>query len=228
MQRRAQWIRKLLTTLLTTCVVLFFSSATFAQHKTSTQKKHRQKFVHPSYKPDHNTYRFMKNEILGGYYDKSSMNVKFPHPPSPIFWNASTKVDHGIMLIYMRNIYHSQKHFAVNLGLSSARWTLSGQSIYAFSFFVAFKIYIFRTQTFNPYIFYSVAGATGITRRHLGPARLGENFLFQDLLGLGVEIGHNHVFDAAVIIVHYSNGDIFTHNNGFGVPILATLGYAFP
>jgi len=210
--------------LMISALLFIFSSAIFAG---KIQTKKTQQRVYWRHKPITKQYPFFKNEVSVGYYNKSDMNVKFPHPPSPIFWEASTKVDHGVMLMYQHLAYHTLKHFAMYLGVSTARWTRASQAIYTFSFFVAFKFFLLRTRSFNPYIIYSIAGPTGISSRTFGPAHLGEYFLFQDMLGIGALFGEKQAFNVEFIIVHYSNGDLFTQNNGFGVPILLVGGYSF-
>lgn len=170
---------------------------------------------------------FPKNQVSFSFYDSNSMRVSIKHPPSPIFWTASTEPDSGFMFMYERNIYHTKKHFSINVGASFSRWELNRQDLYALSALVTFRFWLFRSESFNPYIIYSIAGPTFISRRHFGPANLGENFLFQDLLGFGIQFGKKHPVNLAAILVHYSNGDIFTSNNGFDVPIVFSLGFAF-
>lgn len=178
-------------------------------------------------------YPFFKNEISIGYFNRNIWNPNLPRPPSPLFWGASTKVDNGFILMYQRMVYHTLKYFSISLGLSGSGWKRQNQDIFTVSGLVMFKFYFLRffgfvPPTFSPYLLYSVAGPTLISRRTLGTAQLGENFLFQDILELGLQLGMHHAVNMALEYVHYSNGDIFEHNNGFGVPIVFVLGLSFP
>src|SRR5436190_824292 len=76
---------------------------------------------------------FFKNEISAGYYNKDFMDVNIKHPPSPIFWTATTKVEDGVMMMYQRNIYHTHRHFSINVGGSVSGWMRPEQDICAFS-----------------------------------------------------------------------------------------------
>lgn len=180
------------------------------------------------YADDYEFDKFLKNELSAGFYENSFMNVHIKHPPSPIYWTASTKADNGFMLMYQRNIYHTEKHFSINVGGSTSAWKRQNQTIGAFSAFVAFQFWLFDTHYVHPYIMYSIAGPTLLTRHRYGPANLGESFIFQDVLGIGAQIGHStRALNLELKLVHYSNGDIFPRNSGFDIPIVFALGYSF-
>lgn len=204
--------------------ILFISISVFAiPKKTIPKKKHHS----IEQKLKYTKYNFIKNEIAIGYYNRNFMHVKIPTPPSPIFWTAPVKADRGFILMYLRNTYHTRKHFSINLGASVSQWRRHSQTIYAFSAFVMFRFWLFRSGNFQPYILYSIAGPTFLTKNHFGPANLGKKFLWQDILGVGTQIGKTHAINVDVMVVHYSNGDIFYQNTGFGVPIIVSLGYSF-
>ncbi len=74
---------------------------------------------------------------------------------------------------------------------------------------------------------YSIAGPSVISTRHFGTGNLGENVIFQDFLGLGVNLGKKQAVNIALKMVHYSNGDFFVDNAGFDVPIVLSIGYNF-
>lgn len=182
-------------------------------------------------------YDFKKNQVLAGFYDDGVLPNDIPHPPSPLFWTSRTKANHGATAGYERTVYHTQKYFAVTVGTSLSWWAINdpSQSQFAWSGFFTLHIFIFRTPSFSPYFVWSIAGPTLLTRRTFGKpddvhhfdASLGERFIFQDFLGLGVQIGEHHPVTVALKLYHYSNGDLFLHNAGFDVPVVLTIGYLF-
>lgn len=174
-----------------------------------------------------NHYPFRQQEISFGFYNHGFINTDLPKPPSPIFWDAEKKADSGYTLMYQRFLWHSQRYFSLNWGANIARYRSDEQNLYSASVFLALRVWFLRDREFRPYFVWSVAGPSWISRRVWGSTQLGEHFIFQDFIGLGAEFGAKHVFDASIKIVHYSNGDLFTQNSGFEVPVVISLGYVF-
>ena len=172
---------------------------------------------------------FKKNQLLVGFYDDNILPSDPPRPPHPLFWNSRVSANYGLTFLYERTIYHTQKYFAANVGTSTSWWALNSppESQVAISAFVDLYIFIFRTSSFSPYITYSVAGPTILSRRWFGNANLGSHFIFQDFFGLGVLMGKNHTINMSFKLYHYSNGDLFLHNDGFDVPLIFSMGYSF-
>lgn len=170
---------------------------------------------------------FNKNEIYAGYYDNDIMHFHLYHPPSPIFWSTSLKVDQGWILGYERNIYHTQKYLSVNLGGNLSRWEKNKESLSSISTFLALRFWPIHFSFTRPYLLWSIAGPTYMSKHSLGGKDLGENFIFQDHIGGGIMLGENHAVDLSVRIYHYSNGDLFVDNPGFEAPVIVSLGFAF-
>ena len=57
----------------------------------------------------------------------------------------------------------------------------------------------------------------------LAEKNLGSNFIFQDYMGLGMQIGRRHALNVELRLLHYPDGDIFTHNPGFDVLFVSWL-----
>jgi len=167
---------------------------------------------------------FSKNIVSLGFY-QDSLDPKITRPPRPIIWTATAKVDHGMTFLYERNIFHTKKYLSINVGTSGSWWQRQKQSIFALSGFLTFRIWPFHTQYFSPYILYSVAGPTLLSRDHLNGIDLGGHFTWQDFFGVGAQIGNNGYIEAK--LQHYSNGDVLAVNPGFDVPIVIALGYGF-
>jgi hypothetical protein len=170
---------------------------------------------------------FPNHQISAGYVNKQFFYLDVPHPPSPIFWVAKREIDHGGMVMYQHLLFHNQKRFSLYLGTSVSRWVHRPDTIDAISLFISLRYWFFRTDPINIYLTYSVAGPTLMDHRIFGDKDLGSYFIFQDFIGLGLQIGQKKAFNLALRLVHYSNGDIFPRNPGFDVPLVLYLGYSF-
>ncbi len=170
---------------------------------------------------------FPKQQLSFGFYDNNVIKSNPWRPPSPLFWDSALEVQSGGTAVYTRMLYHTQKYFSVEWGVAASVWTKSPQSIGALSALLQLRWWIFRTQHFNPYVVYSVAGPTLLTREHLDTAKFTAPFIFQDYLGCGILFGKQHHFDLSARMYHYSNGDLFEHNSGFDVPLVVFFGFDF-
>lgn len=170
---------------------------------------------------------FPKQQLSFGFYSKSLIGADPWRPPSPLFWDSTNKATSGGTIVYTRMLYHTQKYFSAEWGVSAGAWYLQPDTIVTLSALIQLRWWIFRTDWFNPYLVYSVAGPTLLSRHKFGPSNLSANFIFQDYLGLGVVFGKQHHFDLSARMYHYSNGDLFTHNDGFDVPLIIFFGFSF-
>lgn len=170
---------------------------------------------------------FADHEIQLGIYDNDFMPINTWHPPHPFFWTSRVKANGGATLIYQWQKYHTKKYFSVNLATSLSDWVIHSQNEVAASFFFVVHVWFCHTKYFSPYFDWSMAGPTLLSLRNFHGANLGERFIFQDFFGLGMVLGSSHHFDLNANIYHYSNGDLFVHNDGFDVPIVFSIGYQF-
>ena len=147
----------------------------------------------------------------------------------PVFWGGLVKVDRGVAAHYDRNVFHTRKRFALDVG-GSASWWRSRNDREAFatlSVYPLFRFMLVRTARADVYACYSLAGPTLISRQILDGLDTGRHFTFQDFIGAGAYIGRHRNIVVGVKINHYSNGNIFTTNAGVKVPVTFTAGYAF-
>lgn len=167
---------------------------------------------------------FPQSQISVGHYNQNYFPSEIDRP---FFWGSNNQIDNGFIVSYQHLLYHTEKYFSIYLGASGAGWVSEGENIYNLSGFVAFRFWPFHTDYFSPYFLCSIAGPTLISRRYLGNNYLGEYFLFQDQLGFGIQLGKERALNVEVILLHYSNGDIFPRNSGYDVPVVLSIGYSF-
>jgi len=147
----------------------------------------------------------------------------------PIFWGGHARVDFGVAPHYERNVFHTRKVFALDVGASAGFYKTrqNNDRFYTLSLYPLFRFTFIRMRPADIYFAYSLAGPTYISRIVLDDLNTGRHFTFQDFMGIGVFAGKNRNLNAGVKINHYSNGNIFTQNAGVKIPLTFSLGYAF-
>ena len=147
----------------------------------------------------------------------------------PIFWGGHVETRHGVTLDYQRNVFHTKKIFAFDLGASASLWSSDGtsDSFGTLSGYPMFRFFFVRSRTADVYFNYSVAGPTFISQSVIDGEDTGARFTFQDFLGIGTLLGKDHRFNAEIGIKHYSNGNLFVANRSVKVPMTFSIGYTF-
>ena len=147
----------------------------------------------------------------------------------PIFWGGHAKVDFGIAPHYERNVFHTRRVFALDVGASAGvyKTRLNDERFVTLSVYPLFRFTFLRARLADMYFAYSLAGPTYISKVILDDLNTGRHFTFQDFMGIGWFAGANRNLSFGVKINHYSNGNIFTQNAGVKIPLTFSIGYAF-
>jgi hypothetical protein len=147
----------------------------------------------------------------------------------PIFWGGNVETRRGVTLDYQRNVFHTKKRFAFDLGGSVSVWK-SNQDLKDFltlSTYPLFRFFLIRRPTADVYFNYSLAGPTYVSHDVIDGKDTGERFTFQDFMGVGMFFGKARRINAELGIKHYSNGNIFTTNASIKIPLTLTFGVTF-
>jgi hypothetical protein len=147
----------------------------------------------------------------------------------PIFWGGHAKVDFGIAPHYQRNVFHTRRVFALDVGASAGFYKTrqNDERFVTLSVYPLFRFTFLRARLADMYFAYSLAGPTYISKVILDDLNTGRHFTFQDFMGIGWFAGANRNLAVGVKINHYSNGNIFTQNAGVKIPLTFSVGYAF-
>ena len=147
----------------------------------------------------------------------------------PIFWGGHAKVDFGIAPHYERNVFHTRRVFALDVGGSAGVYKTrqNNDRFFTLSVYPLFRFTFLRTRLADMYFAYSLAGPTYISKVMLDGLNTGRHFTFQDFMGIGWFAGASRNLNLGVKINHYSNGNIFTQNAGVKIPLTFSVGYAF-
>jgi hypothetical protein len=147
----------------------------------------------------------------------------------PIFWGGHAKVDFGIAPHYERNVFHTRRVFALDIGASAGFYKTrqNNDRFVTLSVYPLFRFTFLRARLADMYFAYSLAGPTYISKVVLDDLNTGRHFTFQDFMGIGWFAGASRNLNLGVKINHYSNGNIFTQNAGVKIPLTFIVGYAF-
>lgn len=147
-----------------------------------------------------------------------------------IFWGGKINVRSGAAVHYQRNVFHSRKRFAIDIGASLSRFESAGDKdlFTTLALYPQVRFVPFRGTRADLYIFYSVAGPTFVSRKVIDGRETGRyRFTFQDTLGAGMYLGPSKRVLLGIRLSHYSNGNLLGINPGIAVPMTFELGYAF-
>lgn len=154
---------------------------------------------------------------------------KFFSSKVPIFWGGNVEIERGVSVHYDRNVFHTKKRFALDLGTSMSFWRSRAleEKFVTFSVYPLLRFTVLRTEPADYYVMYSYAGPTYISKRIIDGLATGGNFTFQDFMGAGAFIGKDRNVSVALKISHYSNGNLFVDNSALKIPLTLSIGYVF-
>ena len=146
-----------------------------------------------------------------------------------VFWGGGVHIEKGLALRYQRNVFHTRKVFALDVGTSLGLWksNQNHEKFFTISVFPTFRFNVVRSRRWDGYLYYSVAGPTYISKVKLDETVTGRHFTFQDQMGIGAFVGKKKRFNVDINIAHYSNGNIFTDNPGLKIPLTFHIGRNF-
>jgi hypothetical protein len=176
-------------------------------------------------------YLFPANVVRAGYstnkltYGVNDLFSKYV----VIFWGGHVETRQGFTIEYERNVFHSKKRFAFDLGASASMWQTDGTRarFRTLSAYPLVRYFFGRTAPADVYFSYSIAGPTYISEHLLDRLNTGARFTFQDSMGVGAFIGKARRMNIDISIKHFSNGNLATHNAGIKIPLTFKVGLTF-
>jgi hypothetical protein len=149
--------------------------------------------------------------------------------PVPIFWGGNVETKQGGSFSYERNVFHTKKIFAFDLGASAGYWNSNAnENVFrTLSVYPLFRFFVHRSDPADVYVSYSLAGPTFISHTLLDGRSTGQRFTFQDAMAAGAYIGKGRHLVGELGIKHYSNGNLFPNNASIKVPLTFMIGLAY-
>ncbi len=203
-----------------------FIATGIVYHVKDPSDNHRKSYLETPYQfPQH-----LFNIGIASDYAGFNTNKQFSSgldTSIPIFWLGDVYVKNGISASYQKNLFHTRKNFSLSAGANIAYYnTQNDESFYAVSIFPVIKWWFLRTRPADVYFNYSIIGPAYITSSILDNLDTGEEFTFQDFMGIGLVFGKKRNYNLDFKITHYSNGNLFTDNPGVAIPLSINFGYA--
>jgi hypothetical protein len=129
--------------------------------------------------------------------------------------------------------YHSvDRSLLFTLNASTGYWTASSEQdnhVMTLAVQPTFRVY-FSHQMMHyarPYLLVGY-GPAYLSNKKLGTKEQGAHFAFQGDIGGGIELGKNYKgLDISLRMVHFSNADLFTPNQGFDFLYVLSIGVLF-
>ena len=176
-------------------------------------------------------YFFPKHTLQLGYTTNAfgyGVN-EFLNKDLHIFWGGDVQVEKGISLHYLRNVFHTNKVFALDIGGGFSWWQseINKDQFITLSLMPVMRFNVVRTKPVDFYLFYSIAGPTYISKTVIDDQITGKHFTFMDYMGIGIFAGKKRNFNAEVNVNHYSNGNIYSQNPGLMIPLTFNIGYSW-
>lgn len=101
----------------------------------------------------------------------------------------------------------------------------SNSHLFAFSVGPELRLHITRDNSFNPYIYGSIAPSYVSHTVH-GNRNIGSHFQFEDIVGIGASFGSKQQYNLSVAYLHYSHASLASkYNAGVDVLPLVTFSY---
>jgi len=155
---------------------------------------------------------------------------KFVSRTVPIFWGGHMNVHSGGTVSYERNLFHTARLFALDMGGSFSIWEsgITQERFKTLSAYPLLRFFFVRTAGADVYVSYSLAGPTFVSKQQLDGQDIGTNrFTFRDAIGVGLSMGRMRNIVFTFQLSHFSNGNLLTVNPGLAVPVTFRIGYAF-
>ncbi|MBC7874026.1 MAG: acyloxyacyl hydrolase [Ferruginibacter sp.] len=174
-------------------------------------------------------YYFAKHLIQAGYTSNTlgyGVNDLFSKK-LPLFWGGAAHLKQGFSINYQRNMFHARKVFSLDWGAGMGYWKSRKKedAFFTLSVYPVLRFTAFRSKKTDLFFEYTVAGPTFISKTIIDNERTGRNFTFYDAMGVGIFTGKKKNLNAGLRIAHFSNGNIFPHNDGVKVPLTVSFGY---
>ena len=163
------------------------------------------------------------------YFDQDRVQFNIPEMPEFLKQQGEANAERGYMLFYERKMFDIFTMVSFYGGGNLGKYDKGEDTLYTASLFFASRLWIMHLLMLHPYIEASVFGPTILSKSQFALKDLKSNFLFQNTLSLGAEIGMGSGLSIEVKAVRYlqPNPSAIEPYAGVQVPILLSLGYLF-
>ncbi len=171
---------------------------------------------------------FPSRQVLHfSYYDDDRITTQMPRTPNFMRSRRDVGVDRGVMALYEYTILDALGTVSLHIGGNVGRWESGLEQLVTGSAFLSGRLWVFHLLFFHPYFEYSLLGPTIISKDSFANMQFKSNILFQNFFGVGMDIGESRGFSVDLKTIRYYESDNFHPQDGFRVPIIASVGVIF-
>ncbi len=169
-----------------------------------------------------------KHVISVSYFDANQVSLEIPKMPNFIKGDFSENIEKGYMIFYERKMLDLLSVVSFYGGGNMGRYHKEGDTLYSASLSLASRFWVMHLVLLHPYIEVSLFGPTILSKSEFNFSDLRSNFIFQNYLSVGAEIGSGSGLSVELKAVKYFQANLSGPvPGGVRVPLLVSLGYLF-
>ena len=131
----------------------------------------------------------------------------------------------GCDVIFWQHARSRRQELAVGAGYTYLHTDApESKTIHALSIFPQLSLYADPIDDATPVFFVRALGPSYLSSRVLGRRKQGKHFTFQAQVGVGIYFGRDRKRLVALSYKHFSNGRLFSPNDGIDVPFVLSFG----
>lgn len=162
------------------------------------------------------------------YFDESKVQFEMPKVPNFLGGQGAESIEKGYMIFYERKMFDVLSLLSFYGGGNVGRYHKSSDTLYSASLALATRFWVMHFVLLHPYIEASFFGPTILSKNEFDLSNLKSNFIFQNTLSVGAEVGAGSGFCVELKAVKYFYGNLsHPEQGGLRVPLLLSLGFLF-
>ncbi len=169
------------------------------------------------------------NHILSiSYFDESQMKFNYPQVPNFVKAPSSENIEKGYMIFYEQKLFDLASFISFYAGGNLGRYHKEDDTIYSASLSLASRFWLAHLVFLHPYVEIGLFGPTVFSKNEFKNEDLKSNFLFQNYLSVGTELGRGSGLNLELKAVRFFRANLVKPEpEGLKVPVLISLGYLF-
>ena len=169
-----------------------------------------------------------KQVISVCYFDQERVQMDIPNMPNFMKGDIGNNLEKGYMIFYERKMFDVLSAFSFYGGGNIGRYHKDADTLYSASLSLSGRFWVMHLVLLHPYVEASLFGPTVLSKSEFSLSDLKSNFIFQNYLAIGAELGAGTGLSVELKAVKYFKANLANpQQGGVQVPIMLSLGYLF-
>lgn len=175
------------------------------------------------------SFSLAANQVISiCYFDQDRASLDTSKIPNFLKESGGENVEKGYMLFYEKKMFSILSIASFYMGGDLGQYRKNQDTLYAGSLFFSSRLWALHLPLFHPYIEASLFGPTILSKTEFALSDLKSNFLFQNYLSVGAEVGAGVGLNVELKAVRYFRvKNASPENSGIQIPLLFSVGYFF-